>query len=59
MNKEFRTTLEAYVKEYSPYVNIILIAHVQAPRGHLNEHQIQFSYSTYQTVMSLSPKSIV
>ena len=41
MNKEFRTTLEAYVKEYSPYVNIILIAHVQAPRGHLNEHQIQ------------------
>lgn len=41
MNNEFTTTLEKYVKEYSPYVNIILIAHVQEPRGHLNEQQIQ------------------
>lgn len=41
MNKGFTTKFEEYVKEYSPYINIILIAHVQAPRGHLNEQQIQ------------------
>lgn len=41
MNKEFIASLESYVRIYSPYTNIILIAHVQSPRGHLNENQIQ------------------
>jgi len=41
MNKEFFTRLESYVEKYCPYTNIILIAHVQSPRGYLNENQIQ------------------
>lgn len=40
MNNNYSTTT-LYVKDYSPYINIILIAHVQSPRGHLNTNQIQ------------------
>lgn len=41
MNGKYSRILESYVKEYSPYTDIILIAHVQSPRGHFNNNQIQ------------------
>lgn len=41
VNKEYVKKNESYVEKYSPYINIILIAHVQAPRGYLNSNQIQ------------------
>lgn len=41
MSKEDVKKIESYVEKYSPYISVILIAHVQAPRGHLNNNQIQ------------------
>lgn len=41
MDREYDKKDESYVKKYSPYINIILIAHVQSPRGYRNTHQIQ------------------
>lgn len=40
MHNEYITP-NSYLKKYSPYINIILIAHVESPRGHLNTNQIQ------------------
>ena len=37
MRNEFVINFDSYVKKYSPYINIILIAHVQAPRGNIND----------------------
>lgn len=41
MDKKEIEMFDSYIKKFSPYVNIILIAHVQSPRGNINNNQIQ------------------